>query len=352
MPLSVSQRAGQRDTGDFDEPDPGCRPVVGEPEVRGPRRADGTLRSGSRQVIVTPVAPALTLTALAASLLIGIAAVVRMADPAADGFESLTGVIRLPQRLTGTIVTLFALAAAVFVIDLAGRSRRRRREESEEALGPEPVRVPPWLRAVTQILSLLYFLVLGYLLWQRGIPFMAMMLGNGAGAVDAAAQEAPAVAPPLITWAWGVLALVTGLGALAFALWIAFGDRLAGWLVNAAGDDAPRAPLTAAVEDSLEDLRAEPDPRRAIIRCYARFERAAADSGVARDPWLTPMEFMREALERLPVPRAAVPTLTRLFELARFSHRALGPAERDRALEALDEIKAAIEMGRGDAVAH
>ena len=313
------------------------------------------MRSASGQVIVSSVAPALTLTALAASLLIGLAAVVRMAGPAADGFEPLTGIIRLPQRVTATIVTLFTLAAVVFLVDLARRARRRRPEEGEAALAPEPTRIPPWLRAVTQILSLLYFVVLGYVLWQRGIPFMAMMLGPGPGAVDAVAQEAPAVAPPLITWTWGVLALAAGLGALAFALWVAFSDRLGGWFENAAGDDAPRAPLVTAVEDSLEDLRAEPDSRRAIIRCYGRFERAAADSGLARDPWLTPMEFMREALERLPVPSAAVPTLTRLFELARFSRRALGPAERDRALEALDEIKAAIETanetGRRDAVA-
>jgi hypothetical protein len=308
------------------------------------------LRSASGQVIVSSVAPALTLTALAASLLIGLAAVIRMAGPTADGFEDLTGVIRLPYRVTGTIVTLFTLAAVVFVMDLVRRARLRRREEGEAALGPEPARIPPWLRVVTQVFSVMYFVLLGYLLWQRGIPFMSMMLGPGAGAPDAVSQEAPVIAPPLVTWTFGILALMTGLGALAFALWVAFGDRVAEWFESGAGDDTPRPPLTAAVEDSLEDLRAEPDPRRAIVRCYARFERAAADSGLARDPWLTPMEFMREVLERLPVPRSAVPTLTGLFELARFSHRALGPAERDRALEALDEIKAAIATGRVDAV--
>ena len=298
------------------------------------------------------MAPALTLTILAASLLIGLAAIIRMADPAAGSLEDLTGVIRLPHPVTGTIVTLFTLAAVVFVVDLARRARTRRREEGEEAaLGPEPVRIPPWLRAVTQVLSLAYFVLLGYLLWRRGVPFMSMMLGPAGGAPDAAAPEAPAIAPPLVTWTFGILALVTGLGALAFALWVALGDRLADWFEGGGGDDAPRPPLAAAVEDSLEDLRAEPDPRRAIIRCYARFERAAADLGLARDPWLTPMEFMREALERLPVPRSAVPTLTRLFELARFSHRALGPAERDRALEALDEIRAAIETDQSHAVA-
>ena len=102
------------------------------------------------------------------------------------------------------------------------------------------------------------------------------------------------------------------------------------------------SPLEAAVDDSVEDLRAEPDARRAIVRCYARFERAAAASGVERKPWSTPMEFMREALRRLPLPRTAVPTLTGLFELARFSHHPLGPSERDRALAALDEIRTAM----------
>jgi hypothetical protein len=308
------------------------------------------LRSAAGQVIVSSVSPALTFTALAASLLIGLAAVIRMAGPAADGFEDLTGVIRLPQPVTGAIVTLFTLAAVVFVVDVARRARRRRCEEGEEAaLGPEPARLPLWLRVVTQVLSLVYFILVAYLLWQRGVPLVSMMLGPGGGASDAFAPETTVAAPPLVTWTFGILAFIAGLGALAFALWVAFGDRVADWL--AAGDDAARPPLTAAVEDSLEDLRAEPDARRAIIRCYARFERAAADSGLARNPWQTPMEFMREALERLPVPRSAVPTLTRLFELARFSHRELGPAERERALEALDEIRATISPSPNHAAA-
>jgi hypothetical protein len=77
----------------------------------------------------------------------------------------------------------------------------------------------------------------------------------------------------------------------------------------------------------------------------------AADSGLARKPWLTPMEFLREALERLPIPRAAAGVLTGLFELARFSDRALGSRERGQALDALDEIKTAIEERAADAVA-
>ena len=298
------------------------------------------------------MAPALTWTLLAASFVIGLAAVVRMAGPASGGPDDLTGSIRLPELVTGTIATLFVLAALVFVLGLVRRLRSRRLAEEAGALGPEALRVPLWMRTVTQILSLLNFVVLAYLLWRGAIPLTALLsLGLGAGSAVAPTlpQHAP-VAPPVVTWTFGVLALVAGLGALALALWVAFGDRLAQWW-EGASSDLPLSPLAEAVEESLQDLRAEPDARRAIIRCYARFERVAADAGVERKPWHTPMEFMREALPRLPVPRGAVPTLTGLFELARFSHRALGSRERDRALNALDEIKAATEEGRADAVA-
>jgi hypothetical protein len=293
----------------------------------------------------------LTWALLAASLVIGLAALVRMTAPATGGPDDITGVIRLPWLVTGTILTLFALAVLVFLLDLLRRMGARRHEEEDAPLGAEPPRPQPWLRALAQILSLVNFVVLAYLLWQNVLPLAFLMsLGQGAGSATALPQDAPVNAPFFITWTFAVLALVAGCGALALTLWVAFSDRLAEWWERHADDTAP-PPLTEAVEESLDDLRAEPDARRAIMRCYARFERAAAASGLERRPWHTPMEFMREALRHLPAPRGAVRALTGLFELARFSDRALGLAERDRALTALDDIKTAIEQRRPDAVA-
>jgi hypothetical protein len=110
-------------------------------------------------------------------------------------------------------------------------------------------------------------------------------------------------APALFNWVFGGLAVMAGLGALGLALWSALGDRL---LPEGPDSDSamPAVPLVTAVEESLDDLRAEGDPRRAIVRCYARFERVAADSGLERRPWLTPTEFMREVLARMSLPRA------------------------------------------------
>jgi hypothetical protein len=207
--------------------------------------------------------------------------------------------------------------------------------------------VPAWIRRLGVIMSVVNVIALAYL-WRRALLEGGLFAGLGGLATGLTLPSSePESAPPIFNWVFGSLALAAGLAALGFALWVALGDRFA----RSREDDpaeAPPAALQAAVDESLEDLRAEPDSRRAIVRCYARFERVAADSGLARKPSLTPMEFMREVLLRLPMPRAAVPSLTGLFELARFSHHALGPRERDRALEALHEIRAAMDARRDD----
>ena len=308
------------------------------------------MRSGPGHVIVSAVVPALTWTLLAASLVVGVASLVRMSDPAAASAHDIAGTVRLAEGLTQTVVVLFTLAMGVFLVDLVRRLRSRRRE-AEGVLEPEPPRIPAWLRAVTQIASLAYFVLLAYVLWRRGLPFVAMLLGRGGGSGlgPLLGDEIPD-APPLVTWTFGILALAAAVGGLVLALWVALGDRLTEWWTGAAEEPMPE-PLAEAVAESLEDLDTEPDARRAIIRCYARFQRVAEDSGLVRKPWLTPMEFLRETLERLPVPRGAVQTLTGLFELARFSDRALGAPERGRALAALAEIRTTVEERQIDAVA-
>jgi hypothetical protein len=283
---------------------------------------------------------------LAVSLVVGLAALVRIVDPTVGAGDDLTGVIRLPSPVTWTIAALFAGAALLVVLDVVRRMRSRRHAEDEELMGAReaPPR-QPWLQAVTQLFAFLNFVVLAYLLWTN-TPLMELLsMGHGAmGAPGAPAEPAPD-APALITWTFAAVALLAGAAALGFAVWLTTGDRLATWWAEEPEEPAP-PPLVRAVEESLEDLRAEPDARRAIIRCYARFEHAAAASGLERRPWHTPMEFMREALARLPAPGDAVRALTGLFELARFSDRALGPGERARALDALDDIKGAIDGGR------
>jgi hypothetical protein len=278
----------------------------------------------------------------------GLAALVRLADPTGEP-DHLTGAIRLPQLVTWTIISLFALAALVMGVDLVRRMRSRRHEEEDPLnFGRVAPPRPPWLVALAQILSLVNFVVIGYLLWKNVLPFADFMaLGAAGGAGGALPHEPPPDAPFFVTWTFALLALLAGAGAVAFAVWLTSSDRLAKWWEP--DEDAPvPSPMVEAVDESLEDLRAEPDARRAIIRSYARFEHAAAAVGLERARAQTPMEFMREALRHLPAPRDAVRALTALFELARFSDRPLGEPERTRALDALDDIKGAIDEAAAD----
>ena len=296
--------------------------------------------------MVAPVTPLVAWAGLAAGFVIALAAALRMVGPVALA-DHPSGVIRLPGPVTATVLTLFGLALAVFLGDLVRRALSREPREGRFAPAEEPTAVPTWLRRLTFFLSLLNVAVLAYV-WRRAVLEGGLLTGP-IGLADGLPLPGMEVliAPAIFNWVFGALALAAGLGALALALWAALGDR------SLRDDGSATAtavePLQTAVEESLDDLRAEGDPRRAIVRCYARFERAAASSGLERRPWLTPAEFMREVLARLPLPRAAVPTLTGLFERARFSDHALGASERDRAVEALHEIRGALALREGDA---
>jgi hypothetical protein len=98
-------------------------------------------------------------------------------------------------------------------------------------------------------------------------------------------------------------------------------------------------PLAEAVEESLDDLRAERDVRRAVIACYARMETAMVRSRTARRPHEAPFEFLVRVLER--VAREPGRTLTELFERAKFSVEPMGSVEKEQAIAALELLRTA-----------
>ena len=133
----------------------------------------------------------------------------------------------------------------------------------------------------------------------------------------------------------GVLLVLGGLVATRRRL----SDRPAlGWWQG-----APEV-LAAALDESLDDLRAEPDLRRAIVAAYARMEVALGAAGLPRRPAEAPLEYVERALLALDTSAAAVRRLTDLFEWARFSQHEPEPAMRDEAIAALvavrDELRA------------
>ena len=97
--------------------------------------------------------------------------------------------------------------------------------------------------------------------------------------------------------------------------------------------------LSEALDDTLDDLRNEADPRRAVIAAYARMERLFAAHELGRHPAEAPLEFLERVLLELDVDPAPIATLTRFFELAKFSTHPIDTATKDSAIAALVEIR-------------
>jgi hypothetical protein len=265
--------------------------------------------------------------------------------------------IVVPEAAALAIVAALALAALLMLVLLWPRDVRRRRKKDDEEIVfyYEPPEVSVWVWVLLALLALLPLGAVGGLLWSNRLALEGgggpastgpLSAPSAPGARDStpAPTEKPAVSSTLFNVAVAVVATAIAVAALGVMLWLSFGDRFSRWWVGRIFDDA-REPLRAAVAESLDDLRAEPDARRAIIGCYRRFERAVAASRVPRAPWQTAAEFMHAVLDRLALPRQAVARLTELFQISRFSRRHVGAAERDVACDCLEEIRAALEAG-------
>jgi hypothetical protein len=125
--------------------------------------------------------------------------------------------------------------------------------------------------------------------------------------------------------------------------------------VTAEPDDALQVALLAALDDSLDDLEAEPDPRRAVIAAYARLEHVLAAYGAPRRSSEAPDEYLRRVLASLELSRTSVSRLTALFQAAKFSQHDVDADMKRDAIDALararDELRLARERAEAERLA-
>jgi hypothetical protein len=142
-------------------------------------------------------------------------------------------------------------------------------------------------------------------------------------------------------FAWIPVLVVVGLVAVgALAAYLSARRRK-----GASGDEVIAEALATVLDETLDDLRAERDPRRAVIAAYARLERALAAHGLARRPAETAEEYLQRILPRLDVEPRSVRRLTDLFARAKFSPHMVDVGMKEEAIDALstvrDELQAA-----------
>jgi hypothetical protein len=97
--------------------------------------------------------------------------------------------------------------------------------------------------------------------------------------------------------------------------------------------------LADALDDTLDDLRAEPDPRRAVVAAFARLERTLGAAGVPRARSETADEYVARVLGLLEVPSDAVRRLTELFDRAKFSQHVIDEEMKEDAIGALVRVR-------------
>jgi len=146
---------------------------------------------------------------------------------------------------------------------------------------------------------------------------------------------------------WPVLAVAALAGIAVVAWWLAArGRRQAREPLGT----TPAEALADVLAETLDDLRAERDPRRAVIAAYARMERALAASGLPRGPSEAPEEYLRRILADVAVTGRAATRLTSLFAWARFSGHDVRPEMKDEAIETLEQVQR--ELAAADAARH
>jgi hypothetical protein len=138
-------------------------------------------------------------------------------------------------------------------------------------------------------------------------------------------------------------AIVIGAGALLLLAYYDARRRYRRSLALERSEDALVDALAALLEDTLDDLRREPDPRRAVIAAYARMERALAAFGFPRRVFEAPLEYLERLapeLEELPGAARLVFELTHLYERAKFSAHAIDAGMKEDAIDTLLALRA------------
>jgi hypothetical protein len=101
-----------------------------------------------------------------------------------------------------------------------------------------------------------------------------------------------------------------------------------------------RETLAEVLDETLDDLRNEPDPRKAVIGAYSNMERTLAARGVPRHESEAPDEYLARILDVVGASGHSVRRLTRLFARARYSPHEIDLQMKEDAIDALTGLRA------------
>lgn len=248
--------------------------------------------------------------------------------------------VSIEAVLGDVVAVLLAVTLLGFVVlgYLAWVVRAPRRREPESALleEEEPQRVLDWSALLLPLLFTSVVCLAIVIGWLFGEPDGTDTTGRLPSPRGRPPSQAPSGGGPE-SWLvhWLVFAVLSSVGAAVAAVFLVR-DRRAR---RRAARLTAAEELVVAVEESLDDLEGEADPRLAVIRAYGRMERALALHGAARRPPETPLEYLARALASVRSSRASITRLTALFQRAKFSRHTVDAAMKGEAIDALRNLR-------------
>jgi hypothetical protein len=131
------------------------------------------------------------------------------------------------------------------------------------------------------------------------------------------------------------------------SLVVGIGGAMAFLALRRRHEELERAPiretLAEVLSETLDDLRSEPDPRKAVIGAYVKMERTLAARGFARRESEAPLEYLGRILGIVEGSGHSARRLTKLFERARFSPHEIDQRMKDDAIDSLIGLRAQLE---------
>lgn len=223
---------------------------------------------------------------------------------------------------------LLTVAAAVIVVPVAIWAFVSGRGEEDMKL---PAR-KNWMVAVLVFmtgLSVVSLLLLSVLKHHRGRdavkPLAPLLALAGRGART----------PQAVRFDWMPVIVVSALTAVGVAA--------AGVIIVRRREPAAKRGVAEALaltlDESLDDLRGDLDPRSAVIFAYAHMEHVLAQFGLEREPSEAPREYLRRVLPGIGAGADSVERLTALYEHARFSPHEVDGGMKDEAIAALETLR-------------
>ena len=247
------------------------------------------------------------------------------------------GARRPADRIVDVLITLYLLLMVVGV-GIWIYIFMVRKDAVAQALATR-ARRRPWVS--TTVLAIGFSLLALFVRWLSTDELLRQRIaarlhrGSKSASATAAQNGAPGHYEP--QFAWGPVLLVVALVGIALvALYLSHRARRRRMPPL---PDSLLPALADVLDETLDDLRAEEDPRKAVIAAYARMERALAAYGLPRNPSEAPDEYLQRIFADLDVSRLSTSRLTALFSWAKFSGHDVAPEMKQEAIEALEAVR-------------